>query len=130
MSDQQLSTREERWLDDHRKRTVERIQRNRSVYRRTFETQEGIQTLTAILNDLGFFNQHIETPAEVAKANAARQLLYNLGIWQDANRVNIVAALMRLPYDHTPEQVEVTSALTRDERAIKIGPHAGGPRGG
>jgi hypothetical protein len=52
------------------------------LYRRVFNTPEGRDVLTDILNDLGFFSQQLKTEADMACHNAATNILAKYGVWR------------------------------------------------
>ena len=76
--------------------TEDQFNKNRDIARRVFNSPEGRALLADLLNDLGLFEVD----------NEAKMLLMKLGIWQEHNMMNIVNALMDMPYAKKIEKGE------------------------
>jgi len=71
----------------------------RRMYREVFGTRVGKQVLANMLAELGYFNEIIATPEEIAHLNYARRLLSIMGIMQAKNVEGMVEMLMSLPFE-------------------------------
>ena len=77
--------------------TEEQEGRNREKLRKVYGSIDGRTALADLLNDLGLF----------VVDNQAKALLMKLGIWQEHNMMNIVNALMDMPYAKKIEKGEI-----------------------
>jgi len=68
--------------------TEEQFGKNREKLRKVYGDIDGRTALADLLNDLGLFEVD----------NQAKVILMKLGIWQEHNMMNIVNALMDMPY--------------------------------
>lgn len=87
----------ERELQEQRDRDKEALKNRRRLYQRVFCTPEGELVLADILNRSGFFSAHLGREKDLILNNFARELLWNIGIWEEWNRFDITRALTRLP---------------------------------
>ena len=69
-----------------------------TAYRSAFSGHGGEKVLCHMLVELGFFNQKVTTPEEIACYNYAVQLLRHMGIWTAENVPLIVRGLLSIPY--------------------------------
>lgn len=91
-------------LNEEEKKAYKDYLINREILRNAYKTENGRYALLALLADLDFFDAGVETPEEVARQNAARLLLYKLGIWRKENAKRIVDALLNMPYTTKDEK--------------------------
>ena len=73
--------------------------RLKSLYRETFRHDGDLVVLFDILNECGFFSQHVSGELDLVKQNLARFILWRLGAWQEFNGLNVVQALMKIPHE-------------------------------
>ncbi len=69
-----------------------------SSTRACFSTDAGKRALGQILIDAGYFDADLKTEGEIAVQNFAKQIVKNLGIFQDPKDVGLyIQKLMELP---------------------------------
>ena len=78
---------------------VEGDKKLRTQYRETFRQDGDIVVLFDILNECGFFSQHVKGESDLVKQNLARYILYRLGAWEEYNGPDVVRALTNLPHE-------------------------------
>ncbi len=64
-------------------------------FRRVFGTNEGMEVLGVILNDLKFGSQELEGKEDLILQNAARKILARCGVWRAQNYFGIVRNIFR-----------------------------------
>lgn len=69
------------------------------VYRQCFSSVAGKTVLANILADWGFFDDNVNSPEEVAKANCARTILKKCGIINVETIGSFVDKLFEIPVD-------------------------------
>lgn len=67
-----------------------------NLYRKVFQTDEGQQVLTDILNDCGFYGlDDLKSSADIARLNVGRRILGKCGIWEPSLVYDLTDTLVR-----------------------------------
>ncbi len=66
------------------------------LYRRVFDTTEGVLVLSDILNDCGYLSlKDMKDPSDIARLNVGRRILGKCGIWEDCYAQEIVSKTIK-----------------------------------
>jgi len=77
--------------------------RERALFRRVFNTEDGRVALTAILDELYFYALDDTEPEAVFGRKLAGRLLGRMGIWTSDNRHRITESFLDIPWKDQEE---------------------------
>lgn len=95
---------------------IEKMKEIRQAYHNVFSNRQGRFVLLHMLEELGFFNETLNTEEEIVKANYARRLLWYCKLWPESqyeqlrtiDELDFMEALFKIPIKEEKKDAKET----------------------